>query len=264
MDEVKYLFIDGNYIRQAHAGMMKKVFGVESNHLNVMSLIGEARSFRTYYYDSFDEVRNPTESEEAFAGRVSAQEKELSPIGDLSGVHLQLGSVTGFGKKKRRQKEVDVLLAVDMLTHAHNDNMTHAILVTGDLDFRPVVEAVVWQGVFVQIWYEQSTASKELLRAADDSRLLHFNTLYAWSTTEFTNTHKPPEYGQGDGFAGETPIVSEGIHPKVGRIAIHEGWGKVGFILRFEWNETKQWLKHPSVSVLREYFSVLYGEVKWK
>jgi hypothetical protein len=58
--------------------------------------------------------------------------------GALSGVHVRLGTVTG---KRRRQKEVDILLATDMLTHGFNGNMKTAVLLSGDLDFRPIIEA---------------------------------------------------------------------------------------------------------------------------
>jgi uncharacterized LabA/DUF88 family protein len=50
--------------------------------------------------------------------------------------------------KKRQQKEVDVLLAVDMLTRSFYKNMTKAVLLAGDRDFKPVVEVVelAWTG----------------------------------------------------------------------------------------------------------------------
>jgi uncharacterized LabA/DUF88 family protein len=73
---------------------------------------------------------------------------------------MRLGSLRG-APKKRRQKEVDVLLAADMLTHGYDGNMDKAILIAGDLDFRRVVEALVRRGVFVEVWYEPKSGAAE-------------------------------------------------------------------------------------------------------
>src|SRR5216684_2723392 len=78
----------------------------------------------------------------------------------------------------RREKEVDILLATDMLTHGFNGSMGNAVLLSGDLDFRPIVEALVRHGVFVEVWYHRSSIARELPGAADFGREIRFRQLY--------------------------------------------------------------------------------------
>src|SRR5258708_30770666 len=85
-------------------------------------------------------------------------------------------------KKEPRQKEVDILLAVDMLTHGFNGSMQKAVLVAGDLDFRRIVEALVRNGVFVEIWYRRTSIAPDLPGAADFGQEIRFRRLYEWST----------------------------------------------------------------------------------
>jgi uncharacterized LabA/DUF88 family protein len=49
-----------------------------------------------------------------------------------------------------------------MLRHGFDGNMEKAVLLAGDLDFRPIVEALVRRGVFVEVWYEKNSAAQEL------------------------------------------------------------------------------------------------------
>lgn len=121
------------------------------------SLFNTQTFFARNYYDCLDDAQKDGESKSAFDARVESQRTYLSKIGSLPGVHLRTGTVMG---RQRRQKEVDVLLAVDMLTHGSNGSMGQAVLLAGDLDFRPVVDALVRTGVYVVVWYEKTAAPK--------------------------------------------------------------------------------------------------------
>jgi uncharacterized LabA/DUF88 family protein len=70
-------------------------------------------------------------------------------------------------QKGRRSKRVDISLATDMLQHAHRDNYDIAILVSGDGDFVPLVEAVKAEGKRVALWALSSGLSPTLRMAAD-------------------------------------------------------------------------------------------------
>ncbi|MBD2254416.1 NYN domain-containing protein [Nostoc parmelioides] len=50
------------------------------------------------------------------------------------------------GKAKKEQKEIDIMIAVDMLTHSFQKNMDEATLLAGDLDFKPLIDALVLNG----------------------------------------------------------------------------------------------------------------------
>jgi hypothetical protein len=70
------------------------------------------------------------------------------------------------------------MIAVDMLTHSFRRNMHQATLLTGDLDFKPLIDALVQEGMFVTLWYPPSTTSQELIAAADRSERFNVVSIY--------------------------------------------------------------------------------------
>lgn len=66
-----------------------------------------------------------------------------------------------------RSKKVDISLATEMLAHAHRNNYELAILIAGDADYIPLVEAVRDEGKNVVLWFLESGLSKELQRTVD-------------------------------------------------------------------------------------------------
>jgi uncharacterized LabA/DUF88 family protein len=82
-----------------------------------------------------------------------------------------------LGKLQRRwdghresyeQKRVDVLLSVDMVRHSAAGHIQHAILVAGDSDFIPAIEATKESGATVSLWYgDENTIHRDLKDLAD-------------------------------------------------------------------------------------------------
>lgn len=73
-----------------------------------------------------------------------------------------------FKKKKTgRSKRVDIQLATDMLLHAARKNYDTAVLVAGDEDYVPLVEAVKSEGRTVLVWFVSDGLSPSLKRSAD-------------------------------------------------------------------------------------------------
>lgn len=82
-----------------------------------------------------------------------------------------------LGKLQRRwdghretfeQKRVDVLLSVDMVRHSAAGHVQHAIIIAGDSDFIPAIEATKDSGATVTLWYgEENTVHKDLKDLAD-------------------------------------------------------------------------------------------------
>ncbi len=58
--------------------------------------------------------------------------------------------------KGRSSKRVDITLATDMLTHANRGNYDIAILVAGDADYVPLVQAIKGEGRRVVVWFFES------------------------------------------------------------------------------------------------------------
>jgi uncharacterized LabA/DUF88 family protein len=69
--------------------------------------------------------------------------------------------------KQRGSKQVDISLAVAMLGHAHRGNYDLAVLVAGDEDYVPLVEAVKWEGKRVVLWFVENGLSPVLKTRVD-------------------------------------------------------------------------------------------------
>ncbi len=156
MENVTYLFIDAGQLQTFYRDTYEPVFGPDYE-VDFARVKEEFKAKRVFYYDC-PENKKPGESDADFKVRQEAQEERLDRIEKVEGVHVRRGWLSSG--KKRQQKEVDVLLAVDMLTHSFYRNMTKAVLLSGDRDFKPVVESVVRLGVYVEIAYDPRIGSK--------------------------------------------------------------------------------------------------------
>jgi uncharacterized protein (TIGR00288 family) len=65
------------------------------------------------------------------------------------------------------QKEVDVAMACRMVTHAMKDSYDVAVVVSGDRDFVPAIEAVQEAGKRAEVASFEETFSKEMLKVCD-------------------------------------------------------------------------------------------------
>jgi len=72
-----------------------------------------------------------------------------------------------YRSRNGRSKRVDITLATDMLTHAHRENYDIAILVAGDEDYVPLVEAVKGEGRRVVLWFVPDGLSPALRSSVD-------------------------------------------------------------------------------------------------
>jgi len=161
----KYLFVDAGYLRRALKDKLENFVGIPLS-IDWQKLKQTFLATRVFVYDCLDDVQRPKEQESDFKLRVVEQEARFAEIASISGYFVKFGVLSGTGTR-RRQKEVDVQLAVDMLSHSYNKNMDIASLLAGDRDFRPVVEAVVNQGTVVQVISEKRSTSRGLTHAAD-------------------------------------------------------------------------------------------------
>jgi uncharacterized LabA/DUF88 family protein len=258
MQKTTYYFIDGNYVRQALNSAMQTVFGVPGDI--APEEIAAEDAFRSYFYDCKDEQKKDRETEAEFKARLEAQDATFARMHSRPGLHLRLGTLKG---RRQTQKEVDILLAVDMLTHGFNRSMTHAVLVSGDLDFRPVVEALVRGGIFVEVWYENRSAAKELPGAADFGRPLDWERLYSWNSRDFRDQHKPPTII--DTFQPAVTMIQVAVGYREGRNVELMRWSGDGrFVLRVELPRYVRWLEHESREVIERFCEVKYGAIRWK
>lgn len=237
--EIKYLFIDGGYLRKAIEGISKRYFDEEPIDIIFENI---SKGFtKTFYYDCpAPQKRNETVDD--YKERLEKQKIFFNKIRNQKGYHFFEGVVTGE-PGNARQKQIDVKIAVDMLVHTIRGNMHQATLIAGDQDFKPLIEALVQEGMYVTIWCEAKHTSPELIYSADDRQYLNVQTLYSafpqkikdkfpfpTSTHEFKNTkgYKLIKKGKNDKgewielyqkdshylFVYESPTPDNAIHVK--------------------------------------------------
>jgi uncharacterized LabA/DUF88 family protein len=262
-----YLFIDGEYLRQIHRDVMQDFFGADGD-IDFSAIKRDARAIRALVYDSIDDEQREGESEETRVARIAPLERFYARARALSGVHVRLGTVVGKrGRKKKepRQKEVDILLATDMLTHGFNGSMGKAVLLSGDLDFRPVVETLVRHGVFVEVWYHRSSIAEDLPGAADFGRELRLRQLHSWNTEAFQRAYQLPQaYEHAGAPVGELVRVGSiaGYPVELRRLETSSGtlfnvWITVGpgdTLRIYDANE----------NLLERYVESQHGPIEWK
>ena len=175
-----YVFIDGNYLRRAYEDTMRKFFPeVQHSDLNLVALKEHVGASKAFYYDAIDETKSDVQQRKDY----------LNSIRQLDGFHVRQGTIKG-----EKQKRVDVQLAVECLTHAHNKNIWHATIVAGDSDFEPLVSALVNAGAHVHVVYQRKSASRDLYQAADVAQEMTIYTLWKWSTPSYKRRQPAPSY----------------------------------------------------------------------
>ncbi|MCP4138082.1 MAG: NYN domain-containing protein [bacterium] len=121
-----------------------------------------------FYYCAPWMSPDPSESEKR---RMEEHGAFMEEISTLERWAVRLGKLQrrwdGY-KEYFEQKRVDVLLSVDMVRHSASGHIQHVIVIAGDSDFIPAIEATKESGATVSLWYgDESTIHKDLLALAD-------------------------------------------------------------------------------------------------
>jgi NYN domain len=103
-------------------------------------------------------------------------------------------------KRGNEQKMVDVHLAVDALLMASRGLFGSCTLITGDLDFKPLVSALVEMGVDVRLLYPKDETNDDLKAAADSAEAVTIDMVRNWSS------HAQGELFPSVGFAGQNTV----------------------------------------------------------
>ncbi|MEW6207973.1 MAG: NYN domain-containing protein [Acidobacteriota bacterium] len=260
---ITYLFIDGGYLKKAYSEGVSEWFEGEGG-IDFSQVAGTFSANKTFYYDCLDDVRRPNESESDFDSRVRAQRSDLNKIREVRGCHIKLGHLLGSKEKNKRQKEVDVLLTVDMMAHASRKNMDKAVLLSGDRDFKPLVEALVQMGSDVEVAADAKSVSEELSWAADSFKRLDFYQYWHWSTEPLRSKYPiprelhnaPAPSGSGvnllkTGSFEDVPLELYAIHNEF-QIYIPSHAGRQSLAIQF--NDENR---------LNLYFRLRHGEITW-
>lgn len=128
-------------------------------------LCSETERLRTYYYNCMPYQSDPPTQEER--ERYSKAHRFLFTLRRLPRFEVRLGKLSHQGGTYV-QKRVDILLAVDLVRMSWGKQIQRAVLVTGDSDFVPAVQAAKDAGVLTQLHYSRNAVHDELLDVCDD------------------------------------------------------------------------------------------------
>lgn len=187
---MQYLFIDGGCLRTFLDTVSSTYFSNTPIELDYRSLSSGFE--KTFYYDCLP-PKKPDETDDDYEARMQPEEEFFNRLRLLDGYHVYEGTTQRRRRRGPEQKQVDIMIAVDMLSHSHRRNMHRATLLTGDLDFKPLIEALVDHGMHVTLWYPPGTTSRELVYAADSRVALNVKAIHNWATPDFRARHPLPK-----------------------------------------------------------------------
>jgi hypothetical protein len=113
--EVHYLFVDGGALRGRLQNLSNRFFGGVALTIDSSTVAGIYT--KVFYYDALP-VREDGEAEKDYEMRVKPQKDMLDAVASVDRVRVYEGDARRRRKRGLEQKKVDVMLTVDMLTHA--------------------------------------------------------------------------------------------------------------------------------------------------
>jgi uncharacterized LabA/DUF88 family protein len=126
---------------------------------------------RTFVYDALPvpktEVPTPEEMQSLKARKALHDE-----FRKCTGAHVLNGETRRAKGEGMRQKGVDILMALDVFQHAIIGNMDVAKIYVSDLDFLPLLEALVRTRVKTRLYCDPYKSPVELRHAADQSEII--------------------------------------------------------------------------------------------
>lgn len=188
-----YIFIDGGNLRKELERFGQRYAGGGPVRLNWTAVRSQHR--KAFYYDAIP-AQLPQEDENAYAHRVEPNRAEIRLIERVESFHVRTGDIRDRRRSGRTQKMVDVQFTVDALQMAGRGLFTSVTLVAGDLDFKPLVTALVDLGIDVSLLYPVGATSDELIAAADRAWPLDAQQIYAWVDREATPLNYPSVSGE--------------------------------------------------------------------
>jgi uncharacterized LabA/DUF88 family protein len=215
------IFIDGAYLQT-----QLKNSNLEADYLHLSDhLLAPLRNslpldlLRCYYYYCPPYMsQEPTEDE---LKRMDVHDSFVAELQSLGRWAVRLGKLQKRWEGQREvyeQKRVDVLLSVDMVRHAAAGHIQHAVLVAGDSDFVPAVEAAKEHGVTVSLWCGQAkTVHKDLIALADEVYAFDWKTFPLVRHNSSEQRPRNPRAAQSSATPSATDEREEGQRASRGR-----------------------------------------------
>ncbi len=153
------VFIDGSNVFH---GLRNETFRVDYLKL-VEFLTGDRFLVRAYFYSALPSEKDmDKQAKDSF----SRQKKFLEDL-SFMGIKVKLAKLRKLPDGTFLEKEVDIMLATDMLSLAYKNAYDTCVLVSGDSDFSYTVEEVQSLGKRVENATFKKTSSYSLRRLSD-------------------------------------------------------------------------------------------------
>jgi uncharacterized LabA/DUF88 family protein len=166
MVERVIVFIDGSNIFHAIRSLNIKI---DYNRL-VGFLVEDRRLIRAYFYGAVPQEKDLKKNSPEWESFLR-QKRFLEELA-LQGLKVKTARLRRLPSGEFLEKEVDIMLATDMLSLAYKNAYDTAILVTGDSDFSYTVEEIQGLGKRVENASFKSTSSYLLRKVCDRFTLL--------------------------------------------------------------------------------------------
>lgn len=155
------IFIDNGYLSKVVPNGMRVDF-----ERFCATVYGDRERLRTYFYDCMPyQSEPPTEDERIRYGNYC---KFREIVENLPRFQMRFGKLSKNRDGLFEQKRVDILMAVELVRLSWSHQIGYAIIVSGDSDFVPAIEAAKDAGVITTLYYSKKSVHNELLSAVDE------------------------------------------------------------------------------------------------
>jgi len=174
MMEKTAIFIDAGYVDAIYKNHIK----IKIQYQKMIADLSAGKELhRAYYYYFPPYISEPPTPEEKT--RRSSFDRFLVSLRSIPRLTLRQGKLEkrpeGF-----KQKRVDIMMAVDLVTLSSRNQIESAILVAGDSDLIPAIEVAKNNGTIIYLYHHVKCIHNELLNACDERIQMDSNLWKKW------------------------------------------------------------------------------------
>jgi uncharacterized LabA/DUF88 family protein len=205
---------------------------------------------KVFYYDALPS-KHASETDDQFTARLEQAKSFHDKLAELDSFHVYEGDTRRSPSlRKQQQKKVDIMIAVDMLTHSFRRNMERATLLASDVDFKPLLDALVSEGMFATLWYPPKRTNTDLIKSADRREQLDVRAIHgalAASSVQFDIPRHWYSGGKSDGEIIRTWQTDEG------ELGLYSSQGALMVITPKDARGMYLHIQHPDMTLLKTF-----------
>lgn len=158
------IFIDGGYLNKILRNYFNKK---QIDYLKLsdeLCKIISVNRLRTYFYTCLPLVRKEDPEDIKRKAKVN---RFLTKIKRLPRFEVRLGKLQIIGNQFK-QKMVDVLMSLDIVSMCFDSQIQHAIIIAGDSDFIPAIKKAKKHGAIIHLFYHPNSVHDNILDEVDE------------------------------------------------------------------------------------------------